>query len=419
MSLLSVVIVPGLPGSKLVRKGTNDLVWIDLPEIRSYKDRIVRDMTLTKKNRSVLEPAGILDTIDIPWWFDRKEYSRLVEFLNKNLRIPKKRIKTFGYDWRKSISLASQQLKDRIEDWRKGEFGGDKCAIIGHSLGGLVARYYIENLKGGKHVQQLFLLGTPNTGMIENFQALIEGKSSFSMLNFSEEDIRQMSRSFETIYEILPRDPSQQLFMDGKGTGIQPFTDKRWVSSADSATFSPMLNRAWKVLKKIPSISSVPTTVIYSDGLPTVTRATFNGRKIKFTESLAGDGTVPSISAVAVSGKKVMCWPVPFAEHYRLYAHTEAKKILRRGLTRQPLKRAYLWYKTSPYARGRMDRNKIIAVVLDPQGRPFPQACVDIVEPRPRFVRRQKLQLQPSLHHPGQFEAEFMNPYDEDRTRFA
>ena len=408
MSLPPIVIVPGFFGSKLVHKGTDDLVWVDYPEIRDHKNRIVQDMTLTKKNRSALEPAGILDKIDIPWWFDRHEYSRLVEFLNKNLKIPKKRIKSFGYDWRKSIRLAARHLKRCIADWQKNDFSGDECAIIGHSLGGLVARYYIENLEGEKPVQQLFLIGTPNTGAIENFQALVEGKSPFPGLGFDEKEIRQMSRSFETAYEVLPRAPRQKLFVDDKENGIQPFTDKSWVSRSDVKTFTPMLDSAWKVIKKMPPTSSVPTTVIYSDGLPTVTRATFNGKEIKFSESLAGDGTVPSSSAVTVSGKKVACWPVPFAEHSRLYAHPKAKEILRRSLTKQPRKHVYLWCGTSPFAWRGGVQNKIVAVILDQQGHSFPQACVDIVGSP--FMRRQKLRLRRSPHHPGQFESEFRNP---------
>ena len=41
---------------------------------------------------------------------------------------------------------------------------GKTIHIVAHSMGGLVSRYFIENLGGHEIVQHLIMLGTPNSG---------------------------------------------------------------------------------------------------------------------------------------------------------------------------------------------------------------------------------------------------------------
>ncbi|MBO1335130.1 triacylglycerol lipase [Streptomyces sp. VRA16 Mangrove soil] len=42
--------------------------------------------------------------------------------------------------------------------------GQDRIDIVGHSLGGLIARYYVQRLGGDQHVRTLVTLGTPHAG---------------------------------------------------------------------------------------------------------------------------------------------------------------------------------------------------------------------------------------------------------------
>jgi len=42
--------------------------------------------------------------------------------------------------------------------------GYERIHVIGHSLGGLIARYYVQRLRGDHHVNTLVTLGTPHQG---------------------------------------------------------------------------------------------------------------------------------------------------------------------------------------------------------------------------------------------------------------
>ena len=45
-------------------------------------------------------------------------------------------------------------------------YGGEQVAVVGHSLGGLIARYYVQLLGGDEHVHTVVTLGTPHEGTV-------------------------------------------------------------------------------------------------------------------------------------------------------------------------------------------------------------------------------------------------------------
>jgi pimeloyl-ACP methyl ester carboxylesterase len=45
-------------------------------------------------------------------------------------------------------------------------YGGERVAVVGHSLGGLIARYYVQLLGGDQHVHTVITLGTPHDGTL-------------------------------------------------------------------------------------------------------------------------------------------------------------------------------------------------------------------------------------------------------------
>jgi pimeloyl-ACP methyl ester carboxylesterase len=66
----------------------------------------------------------------------------------------------FGYSSRGSLEELALLLKRRLEaDLREG-----RLALIGHSMGGLVARYYLQQLGGARRVDTLVTLATPHHG---------------------------------------------------------------------------------------------------------------------------------------------------------------------------------------------------------------------------------------------------------------
>jgi triacylglycerol lipase len=61
------------------------------------------------------------------------------------------------------IPRAAVRLGDAIEKLSAAS-GYERIHVIGHSLGGLIARYYVQRQAGDRHVHTRVTLGTPNQG---------------------------------------------------------------------------------------------------------------------------------------------------------------------------------------------------------------------------------------------------------------
>ncbi|MFD3564896.1 lipase family alpha/beta hydrolase [Streptomyces sp. NPDC058686] len=63
------------------------------------------------------------------------------------------------YDIRTAAALLARHVEEICE-----RTGHDRVDIVGHSLGGLIARYYVQRLGGDLRVRTLVSLGTPHSG---------------------------------------------------------------------------------------------------------------------------------------------------------------------------------------------------------------------------------------------------------------
>jgi pimeloyl-ACP methyl ester carboxylesterase len=61
------------------------------------------------------------------------------------------------------VRQAAESFGEQVLRARR-RYGGERVAVVGHSLGGLIARYYVQVLGGSEHVHTLVTLGTPHAG---------------------------------------------------------------------------------------------------------------------------------------------------------------------------------------------------------------------------------------------------------------
>ncbi|MEO7753012.1 MAG: alpha/beta fold hydrolase [Terracoccus sp.] len=74
------------------------------------------------------------------------------------------RIETINYSiLTGDIRTAAARLGTEVERITQ-ETGYERIHVIGHSMGGLIARYYVTRLGGDRHVHTLVTLGTPHEG---------------------------------------------------------------------------------------------------------------------------------------------------------------------------------------------------------------------------------------------------------------
>lgn len=74
----------------------------------------------------------------------------------------------FPYDWRQDNNITAQLLKEKIQEVKE-KSGKDKVDIVAHSMGGLVARAYIQGDDYQNDIDQVIFLGTPHLGSVESY----------------------------------------------------------------------------------------------------------------------------------------------------------------------------------------------------------------------------------------------------------
>jgi pimeloyl-ACP methyl ester carboxylesterase len=86
----------------------------------------------------------------------------------------------FAYDWRRDNRVAAAQLAELAPRWlseyrRQSGQPDAKLILVGHSMGGLVARHYLEILDGWKDTRALVTFGTPYRGSLNALNFLANG----------------------------------------------------------------------------------------------------------------------------------------------------------------------------------------------------------------------------------------------------
>jgi pimeloyl-ACP methyl ester carboxylesterase len=112
----------------------------------------------------------------------------------------------FPYDWRRDNRATARKLQRFIEQqlprWRHRSGVKDaQVILLAHSMGGLVARYYLEVLGGWQDCRALITFGTPHRGSLGALDTLSNGVRKLSV------DLSTVARSLTSIYQLLPTYP--------------------------------------------------------------------------------------------------------------------------------------------------------------------------------------------------------------------
>lgn len=112
----------------------------------------------------------------------------------------------FPYDWRRDNRISARKLQRfiaaRLPQWREASGNKDaKVILIGHSMGGLISRYYLEVLGGWRDCKLLVTFGTPFSGSPKAIDAIANGNRRAGI------DVTEIVRSFPSAYQLLPRYP--------------------------------------------------------------------------------------------------------------------------------------------------------------------------------------------------------------------
>jgi pimeloyl-ACP methyl ester carboxylesterase len=183
-----VLILPGIMGSKLGSPagshGRSRVVWIDPSTIGSG---VLTELALPMGRK--LEPIGVM----------LSAYAKLA----LQLRIAGFDAAFHAYDWRLGLDELGAGLAERI--LREAR----PVTLIGHSMGGLVARMAVARLPK-RAVRKLVMVGTPNFGAFAPVQALrgtypfVRKVAMFDAKHSAEYLAETVFHTFVGLYHLLP-----------------------------------------------------------------------------------------------------------------------------------------------------------------------------------------------------------------------
>jgi len=196
-----VIVTHGITGAELAsvdKTGDRDTIWVNL--FRLFRGRIADlQMDPAGQSRREVRVQGI-----------RVEYLPLIVELSSRWDVL-----PFAYDWRESIDKSAARLDEAVGRWANGQ----PCHIVAHSMGGLVARRFIQlfgrrwvamNDGSGKGAGgRLVMLGTPNHGSFAVTLMLSGAEKLLKWLDVVDrqhnmKELLKVIDSFHGSYQMLP-----------------------------------------------------------------------------------------------------------------------------------------------------------------------------------------------------------------------
>lgn len=248
-----IIIIPGIKGSQLVDPVTEKVIWgkiFDLEVVDPHKALIKPDkdgieLPIDKRpitsNRDRIVPTSVLTKYKLIYHIAEIEaYQSLIEVftkcglsegdiqqctINDNLYL-------FAYDWRRDLVETAQLLSDRIEEIKRSYNNpNQKVDIIAHSMGGLIAMYYMmygstdvvsdgrlvfnPSYEGAENIGKAFMISVPYGGNIFAFKSLHNGDylgPSVTVSNLA-------TFTMPSLYQLLPI--KSNIFVDKKGNHVE------------------------------------------------------------------------------------------------------------------------------------------------------------------------------------------------------
>jgi pSer/pThr/pTyr-binding forkhead associated (FHA) protein len=310
----AVIVVPGFAGSAL---------WSGSEQVWPTRAALLQSELMRIDHP--LEARGLVNEIVIvPNLIKQDQYSSLTNYLTESLGYERgKDLMEFGYDFRQDNRDSARRLAAAVECWD----ARGPITIIAHSMGCLVARYYLERLGGSSRVDRGIFLGGPHSGTPFAFASLMSGPNLLPM-GLMNARLRDLLATYPSWYQILPTYP----FVSDQRGQFDVLNDESWLS-ADRRN---LIRQAREFRAELGTTSSVPAVSVFGYGIKTTTAMTVERealgafRKPNFTVTTRGDGTIPEFSGV-LAGTEIH----PVQQHHgSLYADSDVKMRLKLELMR-------------------------------------------------------------------------------------
>jgi pimeloyl-ACP methyl ester carboxylesterase len=314
-----IVVIPGITGSTLRHNGTE--IWSSKPPTV-----LATLVTLGKHIETLqlptdigdqapddgIEPAELISSLHfIPGlWTPIHGYEKLVTRLRTTRARANDGLQQFTelnpvlfpYDWRLSNRYTARRLKVYAEAalsrWRDcaPQNRDAKITFVCHSMGGLIARWYISKEGGASLTRKMITLGTPYRGAVKAISVLADGP--MPKLGRFGEHLHPIVLSFPSVHQLLP----SYACVNHGGEELEYLVDQTdSVLPSDLRRDAALFYRELEEAESRDDGNPARRHAVVGARQPTTASASLTGGRYLFStllgdRDLAGDGTVSAAS---------------------------------------------------------------------------------------------------------------------------
>ena len=266
-----VIVIHGLLGAKITNE-KGDVVWGHFAPAQMAAGTHFRELAHPMKKgvplpglKNNTAPSGLLEQSEVRILgvqFFLENYDILLTSLKNAGYVPESKqlypakhypsLFVFYYDWRRDISENAaaldrfiKQKKALLQKHYKATFGLEydiQFDLVGHSMGGLVARYYLRyggkilpdkpgklpppDWAGAKNIDKVVVIGTPNAGYADT---LLEMKNGLRLVSGSPAYPPALLGTFLSYYEMLPAPETGLVREKETGKAVDLFDLNTWI----------------------------------------------------------------------------------------------------------------------------------------------------------------------------------------------
>jgi pimeloyl-ACP methyl ester carboxylesterase len=314
-----IVVIPGITGSTLRHNGTE--IWSSKPPTV-----LATLVTLGKHIETLqlptdigdqapddgIEPAELISSLHfIPGlWTPIHGYEKLVTRLRTTRARANDGLQQFTelnpvlfpYDWRLSNRYTARRLKVYAEAalsrWRDcaPQNRDAKITFVCHSMGGLIARWYISKEGGASLTRKMITLGTPYRGAVKALSVLADGP--MPKLGRFGEHLHPIVLSFPSVHQLLP----SYACVNHGGEELEYLVDQTdSVLPSDLRRDAALFYRELEEAESRDDGNPARRHAVVGARQPTTASTSLTGGRYLFStllgdRDLAGDGTVSAAS---------------------------------------------------------------------------------------------------------------------------
>lgn len=276
-----VIVIHGILGAKLVDSNSGRNVWgefsgsaflpHDAEGMRMFSFPMEFDVPLHELKDSII-PRGALENIEVQLLglsLRLNAYGNILQVLGSAQEsLPSVRKKygldygedhfksfQFSYDWRRDIAENAKALSEFIElkkTYIQAEYlrrygvskDDIKFDIVAHSMGGLIARYYlmygasdlpsdgsqpVVSWAGAPRIEKMIMIGTPNNGILEPFLELVNGVRFIPLIPQAKYEAALLG-TFPSYYQLFPPKEIHAVVDSIDGSDINIYDPELWIS---------------------------------------------------------------------------------------------------------------------------------------------------------------------------------------------